>query len=287
MNVVSRPYALIRVLTALALVSCSFASGNSDKTAADVIRQYQTGDVAAQVRSWQGQITHPSGNPKFKEYQAERLKEWEASEFAPYRLDDPQLTSLVAEVIGPVLRLYRRENCFKIILIDHPAPVAMNDSGVLLMFSTGLLARVMSDDDLLGHTAHELGHDLFWRRTAVARQLIALHRVQGVGTELTERQACEELVKIELECDAFSALTLASLGRNPLPTAHTLEAAERDYPDYVRTDLPPASVRAKVMEGVVPAAVTQVAPQTSEAFKRLKALLAARKHQGGAKPTRS
>src|SRR5438270_12758152 len=99
----SRPYALTRVLAVFALVSCSFANGSSDKTAADVIRQYQTGDVAAQVRSWQEQITHPSGNPKFKKYQAERLKEWEASEFAPYRLDDPQLTSLVAEMINPVL----------------------------------------------------------------------------------------------------------------------------------------------------------------------------------------
>jgi predicted Zn-dependent protease len=282
-----KPYALIRALVVFALVSCSFTSGSSDKTAADIIRQYQTGDVAAQVRSWQEQITHPSGNPKFKEYQAERLKEWEASEFAQYRLDDPQLTSLVAEVIAPVLRLYRRENCFKILLIDHPAPIAMNDSGVLLMFSTGLLARATSDDDLLGHTAHELGHDLFWRRTAAARQIIALHRMQGVGTDLTERQACEELIKIELECDAFSAVTLASLGRSPLPTVHSLEAVEHDYPDFVRRDLPPAAVRAKVIEGVVPAEATHVAPQTSEAFKRLKALLASRKHQGGAKPTRS
>ena len=97
------------------------------------------------VKEWQATITHPSGNPKFKEFQAERLKEWESSEFAQYRLDDPQLSALVAEVISPVLRLYQQEDSFKIIIINHPAPVAMNDSSVILMFSTGMLERATSD----------------------------------------------------------------------------------------------------------------------------------------------
>lgn len=274
----SHPYALLRMLAVFALISCSLASAGEggNKTAADVIRQYHASDPAAQVKAWQEEITHPSGNPKFKEFQAERLREWESTEFAKYRLDDPQVLALVAEVISPVLRLYRREGCFELIVIDHPAPVAMNDSGVILMFSTGMLERATNDDDLLGHTAHEVGHDLFWRRTAQARQALELHQTNGVGTALTERQALEELLKIELECDAFSAVTLAALGRNPLPMVRFHEAVRHDYPDYTRPDLPPDALRAKVIEGVVSADAYRVTPQTTAAFKKLKAMLAVR-----------
>jgi hypothetical protein len=253
------------------------AGTNAAEAAAQaVISAYRTDNPVVKVEEWQGEITHPSGNPKFKEFQAERLKEWESSEFAKYRLDDPQVTALVAEVIRPVLKLYRREDCFKLLIIDHPAPVAMSDSGVLLMFSTGMLERATSDDDLLGHTAHELGHDLFWRRTAQARQALELYRTKGVGTALTERQVYDELLKIELECDAFSAVTLTAMGRNPLETARSHEAFAREYPDYARPDLPPAALRVRVIEGVIPAAAARITPQTSEAFTKLKALLAAR-----------
>lgn len=250
--------------------------GESDDRAADtVICQYRTDDPAARVKVWKAEITHPSGNPKFKEFQAERLREWETTEFAKYRLDDPQITALVAEVIRPVLRLYGRENCFKLLIIDHSAPVAMNDSAVLLMFSTGMLERATSDDELLGHTAHEIGHDLFWRRTAQARQALEFHRTGAVGVAMIERQAYDELSKIELECDAFGAVTLAAMGRSPLAAARSHETFARDYPDYTRPDLPPAALRVKVIQGVIPATALRTAPQMSEAFTKLKALLAA------------
>jgi len=106
------------------------AKSGADAAAESVIAEYRTDGPAERVKVWKSEITHPSGNPKFKEFQAERLREWEATEFAKYRLDDSQVTALVAEVIRPVLRLYRRENCFKLLIIDHPAPVAMNDSAV-------------------------------------------------------------------------------------------------------------------------------------------------------------
>jgi hypothetical protein len=149
----------------------------------------------------------------------------------------------------------------------------MNDSGVILMISTGMLERATSDDDLLGHIAHELGHDLFWRRTARARQALELHGAGVTGTTLTERRAYDELFKIELECDAFSAVTLAAMGRSPLPMARFHEAVARDYPDYARPDLPPATLRVKVIKDIVPAAAAHVTPQTSEAFRKLKEVL--------------
>lgn len=284
MPVPSRPTVLfLTVLTCVLPIFPVAAGGKRVKTCAaeeaakEVLAAYRTDDPAALVKVWQTEITHPSGNPKFKEFQAERLREWESTEFAKFRLEDPQILALVAEVIRPVLRLYGRENCFKLLIIDHPAPVAMNDSAVILMFSTGMLERAANDDDLLGHTAHEVGHDLFWRRTAQARRALELHSAVGTGASLTERQAYNELFKIELECDAFSAITLAAIGRNPLPMARFHEAVAHDYPDYTRPDLPPAAWRVKVIEGIVPAAAIRATPQISEAFKKLKALLEARK----------
>jgi len=241
----------------------------------EFIAAYNTEDPRTQVGAWQRAMPHPERNPKFAEFQAQILKVWESSEFAPYKLDDPLLLAQVQKIVEPVLRLYGRENSFKLIIIKHHIPVAMNDSGALLMISTGLIERATSDDEILGHVAHELGHDLRWQRTAQARETLELYK-QGTGTKLGARQAKEELAKIELECDAFSALTLALLGRNPLPFARYLEAVERDYPDYVPPDLPPTALRARVIEGISPVTAAHVPLRASEALTNLKAVLAAR-----------
>ena len=244
--------------------------------ALSVIAEYHTNDPATQVRVWNQQITRPSGNPRFTVFQAERLKDWEASEFAPYRVNDPAVVTQVREILNPVLQLYNRQNCFAIILIDHPVPVMMNDNGVLMMISIGLIERARSDDEILGHVAHELAHDLHWRRTAKARSTIAFYQKRGGLNSAQAREAREELARIEMECDAFSAVTLSALGRNPILFGQYLEATERDYPDYLSLDLPSANLRAKVIAEVVPVAADHVAPQTTEAFRKLKTMLAHR-----------
>lgn len=274
---------------AFALLSC-LLSGFSDFTlvgsersaekdravemAGSVIAEYRTNDPAAQVQVWKQQITRPSGNPRFAEFQAERLREWQSSEFAPYRVNDPALVAQVREIFNPVLRLYNRQDCFEIILIDHPVPVMMNDNGVLMMISTGLIERASSDDEILGHVAHELAHDLHWRRTAKARATLALCQEHGNLNALEAREAREELARIEMECDAFSAITLSVLGRNPSFFGRYLENTERDYRDYLSSDLPSASVRAKVIAEVAPAGAAHVPPQTTAAIKKLKTVLA-------------
>lgn len=275
--------------SALLLCTCLLACANSSltkaahhaQTAADVsaesvIAEYRTSHPSERVRQWQREITHPNGNPQFKEFQAARLKDFAATEFAPYCLNDPALIAQVREVFLPVLQLYNRQDCFQIIVVDHPVPVMMNDNGVLLMVTTGLIARVQNDDELLGHVAHELGHDLHWRRSAKARSTIAFYQLSGSLDSPEARAAREELARIEMECDAFSALTLSALGRNPDLFGHYLEATERDYPEYLNPDLPLASMRAKVITEVVPARAAHVAPQTTEAFYKLKTMLAHR-----------
>jgi hypothetical protein len=242
-----------------------------------VIAAYRTSAPAAQVKIWQEQITHPGRNPKYQEFLAERLREFEKTEFAPYRLDDPEMVALVSEVIGPALRLYRREGCFKIIIIKHHLPVMMNDSGVIMMISTGLIERAASDDEILGHAAHEIGHDLFWRRTAHARQLLELF-LSGKATELQAKEARGDLAKIELECDAFSSLSLAVMGRNPILFGQYLLDVERDFTDYLPEYLPAVTDRAQVIKAVIPTEAKHVAPQQSEAFRKLKVLLSSANH---------
>lgn len=288
---------LFKPLLATTLSVCLLAAvgpargANPPAAAADVvIAEYHSEDPAASVRIWQTQMTRTSGNPRFTEFQKERLEEWRKTEFAPHLLDDPQVTALVFEIIKPALTLYRRQDCFKLLVIEHRVPVAMNDSGVLLMVTTGLVERATSDDEILGVVAHELDHDIHWRRTARARQTLEL-REHGAGTELMARQAREELVKIELECDAFSAVTLAAMGRNPGVFGRYLLATARDYPDLVAENMPPTEERARVIEHVVPAAALSTPPRQSEALKKLKALLEARKQltvgQTGAKGGRA
>jgi hypothetical protein len=246
--------------------------------AESVIAEYRSEDPAVSVRVWQTQMPRPSGNPKFREFQKERLDDWRKTEFAPYLLDDPQITALVLEIIRPVLTLYRRQDCFRLLVIEHKVPIAMNDSGVLLMVTTGLIERANSDDEILGHVAHELGHDLRWRRTARARLTLELY-AHGTGTELLARQQREELAKIELECDAFSAVTLAAMGRNPRLFGQYLLAEAGEFPNNLADNMPPVVERARVIERVVPAAALTTPPRQSEAFKRLKVLLEARRRK--------
>jgi hypothetical protein len=274
---------LLAVTSALAFVLLAHArpanATDPPKTTAEaVISGYYSEDPAASVRIWQGQMTRTSGNPRFHEFQRERLEEWQKTEFAPHLLDDSQVTALVLEIIRPALALYRRQDCFKLLIIEHKVPVAMNDSGVLMMVTTGLIKRATSDDEILGHVAHELDHDIHWRRTARARQKLELY-ANGTGMELLARREREELAKIELECDAFSAVTLAAMGRNPSVFGRFLLAAAHDYPDLVADNMPPVEERARVIERVVPAAVLSTPPRQSKALKKLKALLEARKPQ--------
>jgi hypothetical protein len=282
MNFFFRAHSASALLLCTFLLACTnnsftkaahHAQTTTEVSAESVIAEYRTSDPSAMVRRWQREITHPNGNPQFKEFQAARLKEFAATEFAPCRLNDPALATQVRKVFLPILQLYNRQDCFEIIVVDHPIPIMMNDDGVLLMVTTGLIARAHNDDELLGHVAHELGHDLHWRRAAKARSTIAFYQSRGSLDSPEARAAREELARIEMECDAFSAVTLSALGRNPDVFSHYLEATERDYPEYLNPDLPLASLRAKVITGVVPERAVRFSPQTTEAFHKLKTML--------------
>jgi hypothetical protein len=260
-------------LTSLPVHSSAGAASDSDHkdTAALIIAKYHADHPAASVRELRRLMPHPEKNPRFKDFQAQIIRAWEASEFAPYRLDDPQLEERLREVIEPVLRLYGRETSFKLVVIRHHVPVAMNDSGAVLMISTCLLERAVNDDEVLALVAHEVAHDLFWQRTAKARETLARNADKGQTPEVQE--ALNELARIEFECDAVAAVTLAAMGRNPTYFGLYLQALERDFSEYLNLNLPPCALRAQVISDVVPAEARRIPAQVSEPFRRLKAML--------------
>jgi hypothetical protein len=267
---------LFFVLCSVAQAQGTHAGTFTESEIKEFIAAYHTEDPRTQVEAWRRVMPHPEKNPKFAEFQAKIFKTWESSEFASYKLDDPPLIAQVQKIIEPVLHLYNRADSFKLIIIKHHIPVSMNDSSALLMISTGLLERAQSDDELLAHIAHELAHDMFWRRTAKARETLDGERARGRGDSTAAKEAARELSFIELECDAFAAITLAAMGRTPAPFARYLKVIERDFKDYVNTDLPLglSAVRAKVIDGVIPTTTCQ--PKPSAAFVKLKAMLLAR-----------
>jgi hypothetical protein len=67
------------------------------------------------------------------------------------------------------------------------------------------------------------------------------------------------------------------MGRNPEIFGRYLLASAHDYPDLVAENMPPVEDRARVIERVVPAAALATPPLQSEALKKLKALLEARR----------
>jgi hypothetical protein len=276
------PFLIALLITPFLPVRAPRSGDAAETEARHVIADYHTDDPMKAVLRWQQRMPKPSRDPRFKEYQAQRLREWNATEFAPYRVRDPELASAVRAVFEPVLRLYDRQDCFEIIVIDHPVPVMMNDSGVLLMVSTGMLERARGDEEILGYVAHELGHDLHWDRTAAARETITRERARGSLDSPAAKRALGELGSIELECDAFSTVTLAALKMNPAPFGQYLKATARDFPVYLDPNMPPVSVRVRVIAEVTPIRVRGRSPHASEALKRLKTLLAKR----GRRPVR-
>src|SRR5207237_5090118 len=93
------------------------------------------------------------------------------SELVKLRVNDPPMIAALRQVIKPVLDLYNRTDAYELIIIQHPMPLVMSDSGVVVLFTTGTLVRAVSDDELLGLAAHEIGHELLASRSVMFRNL--------------------------------------------------------------------------------------------------------------------
>src|SRR5207237_2560655 len=113
------------------------------------------------------------------------------------RTSGGKLLRRVESIIRPVLKLHGRSDKIELFLYQDHFPSAMVWLGCVLVISDAL-ADHLSDDELVGIVAHEMGHAYFMIETIKARK-------HGDG---------EAMRIVELKCDAVAMLTLKLLGRD-------------------------------------------------------------------------
>jgi hypothetical protein len=257
------------LLLFVSIVSARHQSGTPEVTLlpediSDVIASYFTPDPARSVRLLKEEMPAPVTDAKFRAAVMEQLP----PRLMRFHIQNSELTGRVREVLEPVLALYGRLHVYEIVVIRHPTPLLMSDSGVVLIITTGMMEQAASDDELLGYVAHEVGHEYFIRKSVAAKQLLRV--IIGAQNERAiTRKTREVLATIEVECDAFASLTLAALNRNPLAFVNGLERISRDYPDYATGNHPADAVRRSVVSGVLPVHAHSIPIRHSEAFRRL------------------
>jgi hypothetical protein len=238
-----------------------------DQDVSRVIEIYRSSDPQKSVLALRKSLSAPITNPAFRESIIKNLP----SEMVKLRLNDSALIAALRQVIKPVLDLYNRTDAYELIVIQHPMPLVMSDSGVVVLFTTGTLARATSDDELLGLTAHEVGHELLASRSVLFRNLYeqALVVERNALPPLVLRQ---ELSKLELECDAIAALTLAAIDKDSNEYVRSIEQAAKDYPDISIGNHPPEKQRARVITEVVASRSQSCCRQHTTSFNDLKKL---------------
>jgi Zn-dependent protease with chaperone function len=146
----------------------------------------------------------------------------------------------------------------------------MSDSVATLVISTGLLQRAPTDDALLGAVAHEIAHEFYARRLRELKQQYLL--LSASGDAIPMQRTRVEVAELELDCDAFAAMTLAVIGRNPKEFSNLLIAISKDFNEQVAPDHPSADLRAKFITGIVRQETLAVTPQVTKQLLAMKSL---------------
>lgn len=105
----------------------------------------------------------------------------------------------LSERTRPALKLFRREGVIKFIVLVEAEPSIESLTGTSISVTTGLLSMIETDEELNSLVLHELAHEMSdeeHRKATMAGNLKALRR-------------------IEISCDAVSALSLKALDMNP------------------------------------------------------------------------
>ena len=118
-------------------------------------------------------------------------------------------TYRLSERTAPVLKFFRRTQV-RFIVIAAPEPTLQSSPGLCIIVSSGMIAALGNDTDRLNAlVAHELAHELTWRRLVRARD----------ARQFTVTQF------LELECDAVAAYALLLLGSKPGTFGQAIAAA--------------------------------------------------------------
>lgn len=185
------------------------------------------------------------------------------------KIENTEIAENFRALAAPVLKLYGRDKNYEIIIFRHKTPVMFSDTAVVLTVSTGMIERAESDDELLGYVAHEVGHEFFANYSIFSKHLLKLV-LEGGREEVLYRKMKEALAVVELQCDAFAALSLAYLGYNSLSFIEGMERIGRDFPKHNVGFHPPDSTRRNLVTEIVPVKHLQTKTKFSDKLKKLK-----------------
>ena len=223
-----------------------------EKDIADTIASFKTEDAAKSMKVFRKNMPKPVLDTKIREGIIDQLPPY----VAKLRIDNDSLIRKVKQLIAPVLSVYGREKIYDLIIVRHPTPLLMSDSGVVIVITTGMLNEVTNDDELLGLIAHEVGHEYFAQYSIYTRYL--LQKVKESGNELALiRNLSRVLMLLELQCDAFASITLSDLGYDPLAFVDCLERIAKEFPDHSIAFHPSEDIRRKVVASLFPISPTK------------------------------
>ncbi len=245
-------------------------TGLSERDIAETIASFKTSDPGKGVREFKKNIPAPITDPKVKKLAFEKVD----GEFGKFRVRNPRLEKRLRAVISPVLKLYDRENAYDLYVFRNRSPYIINQSGAILVMTTGLLNELVSDDELLGLVAHEVGHDYFSEYSKYSEHLFLYTKLKGKETVLL-RHFAQVLAILELQCDAFAAITMGHLGYDPSAFTSAVIRMNEKFPVDPEAYHPKPFMRKRVVSGVVMTVENEhKKKQVSLAFREVKRLLA-------------
>jgi hypothetical protein len=241
----------------------------SEKDITETIQRFRRDNFKKAVERFVEKMPPVVSDVRFRQQVQEKLP----GSIKKSRVDDQKIIDLTRKIILPVLTLYNREQVYEIWLVKHPMPFIFSDSGIFLVISTGLIERTVNNDELLGYTAHEIGHEHYYQTSIYTKQVLGLV-IKNNEDQALARKYWESLAIIELKCDGFSALTLAQLGYNPLAVMEGLERIEIEFSQYLVGFHPRAIIRKKVVESILPSESLSIKTTLSADLKKLKEQIA-------------
>lgn len=184
------------------------------------------------------------------------------------RVNNTAVEEKLRSLLQPVLSLFEREKIYDIAIVRHETPLIFSDSGVVLVITTGALIEVKSEDELIGLIAHEIGHEYFAQHSIYTK-----HLLENITNE-KETSLRDYLVKIllilELQCDAFAAISTAYLGYNPFAFLNWLERVANKFPEHSKGYHPKESVRRHVVSGILSRIFLRTFAKSSPMFLEMK-----------------
>ena len=238
----------------------------SEQDILETISSFKTNDISKTVSDFKKKMPRPNRDKKTRKLALKKIND----EFGKIIVNDFDLKEKIRKLIYPILRFYDREKTYDLIIIKNKTPFIMNQSGVVLVISTGLLLETESDDALLGFIAHEVGHEYFIEYSKYSEHLFVTVKLNGNERALS-RHFAHILAILELQCDAFAAITLAHLGYHPTAFAEAAERISGKFPVDPKAYHPSATMRKRVAREVLPKTLNQTGKQKfSPLFKKIR-----------------